>query len=80
MFAQCRKIGSLKKFYSRKVLIKGMEYCVTKDICTAFELCSRLLMEMREATAKKYLPIHTFRHYKARAEEIRKEMIESGRC
>lgn len=80
VFAQCRKIGSLKKFYSRKVLIKGMEYCVTKDICTAFELCSWLLMEMGEKTAKKYLPTHTFRHYKARAEEIRKEMIESGRC
>lgn len=25
VFAQCRKIGSLKKFYSRKVLIKGIK-------------------------------------------------------
>lgn len=80
VFAQCRKIGSLKKFYSRTILIKGMAYCVAKDICTAFELCSWLLMEMGEAIAKKYLPPNTFRHYKARAEEIRKEMIESGRC
>ncbi len=80
VFAQCRKIGSLKKFYSRKVLIKGMEYCITKDTCTAFELCSWLLMEIGENIAKKYLPTHTFRHYKNRAEEIRKEMIECGRC
>lgn len=76
VFAQCRKIGSLKKFHSRKVLISGKEYCVAKDICTAFELCSWLLMEMGDSTAKKYLLAHTFRHYKDRAEEIRKEIIE----
>lgn len=52
-----------------------MEYCVIKDVCIAFELCSWLLMEMGEKTAKKYLPTHTFRHCKARAEEIRKEMM-----
>lgn len=79
VFVQCRKIGSLKKFYSRKVLIRGMEYCVAKDICTAFELCSWLLMEMGDSIAKKYIPTHTFRHYKDKAEEIRKEMIENGR-
>lgn len=62
------------------MLIKGMEYCVAKAICTAFEFCSWLLMEMGETIAKKYLPTHTFRHYKARTEEIRKEMIESGTC
>lgn len=79
VFAQCRKIGSLKKFYSRKVLIRGMEYCVIKDICTAFELCSWLLMEMGDGIARKYIPTHTFRHYKDRAEEIRKEIIKNGR-
>ena len=78
VFAQCRKIGSLKKFYSEVVIIKGMRHCIDIDTCTAFELCSWLLMEMGEATAKKYLPTHTFRHYKERAEEIRKETINNG--
>ncbi len=78
VFAQCRKIGSLKKFYSEVVIIKGTKHCVDIDTCTAFELCSWLLMEMGEATAKKYLPTHTFRHYKDRAEEIRKETINNG--
>lgn len=35
-------------------------------------------MEMGETIAKKYLPTHTFRHYKDRAEEIRKEKINNG--
>ena len=78
VFAQCRKIGSLKKFYSRSVIINGMKHCVDTDTCTAFELCSWLMMEMGEAIAKKYLPTHTFRHYKDRAEEIRKGTINNG--
>lgn len=36
-----------------------MEYCVDKDICTAFELCSWLLMEMGDSTAKKYPDFRT---------------------
>lgn len=32
-----------------------------------------------EDIAKKYVPTHTIRHYKERAEEIRKEMLNSGR-
>lgn len=78
VFTQCRKIGSLKKFYSRSVIINGMKHCVDTDTCTAFELCSWLMMEMGEAIAKKYLPTHTFRHYKDRAEEIRKGTINNG--
>lgn len=78
VFAQCRKIGSLKKFYSAVVIMKDMKLCVDIDTCTAFELCSWLLMEIGEITAKKYLPTHTFRHYKDRAEEIRKETINNG--
>lgn len=75
VFAQCRKIGSLKKFYSKEIIIKGMKYCLDKDICTAFELLSWLLMEMGENIAKKFMPTHTYKHYKNRAEEIRKELI-----
>lgn len=78
VFTQCRKIGSLKKYYSRSVIINGMKHCVDTDTCTAFELCSWLMMEMGEAIAKKYLPTHTFRHYKDRAEEIRKGTINNG--
>ena len=78
VFVQCRKIGGLKKFYSEVVIIKGMKHCIDIDTCTAFELCSWLLKKMGEATAKKYLPTHTFRHYKERAEEIRKETINNG--
>ena len=64
--------------YSRSVIINGMKHCVDIDTCTAFELCSWLMMEMDEAIAKKYLPTHTFRHYKDRAEEIRKGTINNG--
>ena len=51
-----------------------MKYCVDVDICTAFELCSWLLFKMVETLAKNVLPPHTIKHYKIRAEEIRKEL------
>lgn len=74
LFAQCRKLNSLKKIYSKAIIIKGMKYCVEKDVCTIFELSSWLLLERGESIAKKYVPLHTLRHYKERAEEIRKEL------
>lgn len=79
VFPQCRKLASIRKYYSDKVLIEGMKYCVDKDVCTVFELCSWLFYKMGEDIAKKYVPTHTIRHYKERAEEIRKEMLNSGR-
>ena len=75
VYPQCRKLTSIRKFYSDKKLIEGMKYCVEKDTCTMFELCSWLVMDMGEKLAKKYLPKHTFRYYKDRAEEIRKEVM-----
>ena len=51
-----------------------MRYCVEVDVCTAFELCSWLVHKMGEILAKKVLPPHTIKHYKIRAEEIRKEL------
>jgi len=78
VYPQCRKIFSIKKFYSKTVIIKGMKYCVSVDTCTVFELCSWLVMEMGDTIAKKFLPTHTTRHYKDRAEEIRKESKNNG--
>lgn len=79
VYPQCRKIGSLKKHYAESVIVKGMYYCISVDKCTVFELCSWLVMEMGLTLAKKYVPTHTLRHYKDRAEEIRKELKENGR-
>ena len=79
VYPQCRKIGSLKKHYAERVIVKGMSYCVSMDKCTVFELCSWLVMELGVMLAKKYVPTHTLRHYKDRAEEIRKELKENGR-
>jgi hypothetical protein len=78
VYPQCRKIASIKKFYPKKVIINGMKYCVSVDTCTVFELCSWLVMEMGDSIAKKFLPIHTTRHYKDRAEVIRKEIKNNG--
>ena len=78
IYPQCRKIASIKKFYPKKVIVKGMEYCVDVDTCTVFELCSWLVMEMGDTIAKKFLPTHTTRHYKDRAEVIRKEIKNNG--
>ena len=76
MFILSRKIFR----NSVKVIIKGMKYCVSVDTCTVFELCSWLVMEMGDTIAKKFLPTHTTRHYKDRAEEIRKESKNNGGC
>lgn len=74
VYPQCRKIGSLKKHYAKEMIAEGMRYCVKVDICTAFELCSWLIFKMGETLAIKVLPPHTIKHYKIRAEEIRKEL------
>lgn len=55
------------------MIAEGMKYCVDVDICTAFELCSWLVFKMGETLAKRVLPPHTIKHYKIRAEEIKKE-------
>ena len=78
VYPQCRKIGSLKKHYAKEIIAEGMRYCVDVDICSAFELCSWLVYKMGVALAKRVLPPHTIKHYKIRAEEIRKE-IDNGR-
>jgi hypothetical protein len=55
-----------------------MKYCVSVDTCTVFELCSWLVMAKGDTIAKKFLPTHTTRHYKDRAEVIRKELKNNG--
>jgi len=77
-YPQCRKIIRIKKFYPKKVIVKGMKYCVSVDTCTVFELCSWLVMAKGDTIAKKFLPTHTTRHYKDRAEVIRKELKNNG--
>lgn len=78
VYPQCRKIGSLKKHYAKEIIAEGMRYCVEVDICSAFELCSWLVYKMGETLAKRVLPPHTIKHYKIRAEEIRKELNDGG--
>ena len=79
VYPQCRKIGSIKKYYATRVIVKGMAYYLSVDTCTAFELRSWIIIEMGDSLAKKFLPTHTLRHYKERAEVIRKELKENGR-
>ena len=60
------------------MVIDAMEYCVSVDTCTIFELSSYLIYKMGDTIAKKFITTHVIRHYKDRAEEIRKELINNG--
>ena len=75
VYPQCRKLQSIRKYYADFKLVEAMNYCVGKDICTMFELCSYLIYDMGEEVAKKYLPVHTLKKYKERSTEIRKELL-----
>lgn len=78
VYPQCRKLQHIRKFYTDAKIAEGMAYCVKADVCTVFELCSWLLMDVGEDIARKHVPASTFRHYKDRAEEIRKGAINNG--
>ena len=78
VYPQCRRLQSMRKYYSDKAIIDAMEYCVSVDTCTIFELSSYLIYKMGDTIAKKFITTHVIRHYKDRAEEIRKELINNG--
>jgi len=70
----------MRKFYTEDEIIEAVKYCNAKNKCTMMELSNYLMYKHGESIAKKYVPLHTLRHYKERAEEIRKELKENGRC
>ena len=77
VYPQCNRIRRLQKYYTEEQIIDGFEFCVKEDICSVKELCSYFLYRYGEETAKQYIPVQTYRHYKERADEIR-EVILSG--
>lgn len=74
VYPQCNRIRRLQKYYTEAQIVEGFEFCVDEDICSVTELCSYLICRHGEETARRFIAVHTFRHYKERAEEIREEV------
>lgn len=76
VYPQCRKLERIRKYYDDKKIIEGMKYCLKVDTCTVFELISWIIYDMGDDIVKKFVHVHTIRHYRDRALEIEKEKKE----
>lgn len=73
VYPQCDRLRRMQKYYTDEQIHIGMVHCISKDICTIFELSSFLLFRYGENRARDYLSPSTYRHYLARSLEIKEE-------
>lgn len=71
IYPQCRRLNSMRKYYSDKQLIDGMDYCIKYNTATIFELSSYIIYKHGEDSARKYIRIQTVRSYINRSFKIR---------
>lgn len=75
VYPQCSRIRRLQKYYSAEQLDLAFTHCLQVGNCSVSELMSFLLCRFGEEIPRKLTNAHTLRHYKDRAEMIRKEQF-----
>lgn len=78
VYPQCNRIRRLQKHYTEEQIVDGFSFCVKEDVCSVKELCSYFIYRYGEEKARAFIPVHTFRHYKERADEIREEVLNGN--